>query len=149
MLKKLCLDQPKEWDRLLPAILFAYREAPQESLKFSPFELLYGRHVRGPLQVLKQIWTDEQLETDVRTTAEYIIDLKERIEDACKIAQQNLEKASTRHAKYFDKKAKKRNRVRGWIKSAHTSSTEAQQTPTHFERTLHCGEKDQSCRLQD
>ncbi len=27
----------------------AYREVPQESTTFSTFELLYGRHVRGPL----------------------------------------------------------------------------------------------------
>lgn len=109
MLRKLCLDQPTEWDRLLPAILFAYREAPQESLKFSPFELLYGRHVRGPLQVLKQVWTDEELEPEVRNTAEYVIDLRERIEGACKIAQENLGKAADRYAKSFNKKTKKRN----------------------------------------
>ena len=48
MLRRMCLERPREWDRYLPAVLFAYREAPQESLGFSPFELLYGRNVRGP-----------------------------------------------------------------------------------------------------
>ena len=46
MLKRMCAERPKDWDRYLPALLFAYREVPQESLGFSPFELLYGRTVR-------------------------------------------------------------------------------------------------------
>ena len=43
MLKRMCAERPKDWDRYLPALLFAYREVPQESLGFSPFELLYRR----------------------------------------------------------------------------------------------------------
>ena len=47
MLKRMCSERPKDWDRYLNSLLFAYREVPQESLKFSPFELVYGRTVRG------------------------------------------------------------------------------------------------------
>ena len=36
----------KDWDQLLPYLLFAYREVPQSSTGFSPFELLYGRTVK-------------------------------------------------------------------------------------------------------
>ena len=39
---------------LLPYLLFAYREVPQSSTGFSPFELLYGHTVRGPLDILKE-----------------------------------------------------------------------------------------------
>ena len=42
MLKKLCAEQPRQWHRFINALLFAYREVPQESTGFSPFELLYG-----------------------------------------------------------------------------------------------------------
>lgn len=45
MLKRICQEKPADWDRYLAALLFAYREAPQASLGFSPFELLYGRNV--------------------------------------------------------------------------------------------------------
>jgi len=45
MLKRMCAERPKDWDRYLPARLFAYREIPQESLDFAQFELLYGRSV--------------------------------------------------------------------------------------------------------
>ena len=54
MLKKMCDERPHDWDRYLPAVLFAYREVPQESTGFSPVELLYGRQVRGPMQILKK-----------------------------------------------------------------------------------------------
>ena len=40
MLKRLCQEKTKDWDRYTPAVLFAYREAPQASLGCSPFELL-------------------------------------------------------------------------------------------------------------
>jgi transposase InsO family protein len=55
MLKKMCQERPKDWDRYLSAVLFEYREVPQSSTGFSPFELLYGRTVRDPLQALKEL----------------------------------------------------------------------------------------------
>ena len=45
MLKRLCSEQPRQWHRYINPLLFAYREVPQESTGFSPFELLYGRAV--------------------------------------------------------------------------------------------------------
>ena len=40
MLKRLCSEQPRQWHRYINLLLFAYREIPQESTGFSPFELL-------------------------------------------------------------------------------------------------------------
>ena len=37
MLKKLCSEQPRQWSRYINALLFAYREVPQESTGFAPF----------------------------------------------------------------------------------------------------------------
>ena len=53
MLKKLIDGEGREWHKLIPYVLFAYREVPQSSTGFSPFELIYGRDVRGPLDVLR------------------------------------------------------------------------------------------------
>ena len=38
MLVSLSAERPKDWDRYLEPLLFAYREVPQESTSFSPFE---------------------------------------------------------------------------------------------------------------
>ena len=54
MLKRTASEEGKDWDKLIPFLLFAYREVPQESTGYSPFELLYGRDVRGPLDIPKQ-----------------------------------------------------------------------------------------------
>ena len=67
MLKKAATDEGKEWDKVIPYLLFAYHEAPQSSTGFSPFELLYGRSVRGPLDVLHDAWQEverQELKTD-------------------------------------------------------------------------------------
>ncbi|GFR82395.1 Gypsy retrotransposon integrase-like protein 1 [Elysia marginata] len=51
MLRKVAEDPPKDWDLYLPAVLFAYREMRQESTGYSPFEIVYGRLPRGPIEI--------------------------------------------------------------------------------------------------
>ena len=108
MLKRLCENKPKDWDRYVNAALFAYREAPQESTGFAPFELLYGRTVRGSVQILKQLWTKEIKQPEVKSSYEYIIDLRERMEEEIKVAHESLQQAQRRYKKYYDRKAKQR-----------------------------------------
>ncbi|PIK53202.1 hypothetical protein BSL78_09912 [Apostichopus japonicus] len=108
MLRRMSAERPRDWDRFLPALLFAYREVPQESLGFSPFELLYGRTVRGPMGILKDLWTGEIEEEEVKTTYQYVIDLKERLEETCYLAQNELAKSSSRYRKYYDARARDR-----------------------------------------
>ena len=103
MLKRLCQDQPKQWHRLINPVLFAYREVPQESTGFSPFQLLYGRSVRGPRTILKELWTKE-VNIPEKTSCEYVSELRERLEDSLKLAQEELQKSQ----KDYDRKAKPR-----------------------------------------
>ena len=53
LLRKFCFEQDQEWDEALPYMLFAIRETPNESTGISPFEMLFGRKVRGPLRLVK------------------------------------------------------------------------------------------------
>jgi transposase InsO family protein len=108
MLKRMCSERPKDWDRYIGPILFAYREVPQESLGFSPFELLYGREVRGPMRILRELWTQEAIDPEVRTTYQYIVDLKDRLEKTCQLAHEELRKAQSKQQKYFNRKVKER-----------------------------------------
>lgn len=108
MLKKMCAERPKDWDKYINPLLFAYREAPQDSTGFSPFELLYGRTVRGPLAILRQLWTKEISDPNIKTTYEYVLDLRNRLEDTLRIAQQNLKDAASRYRHYYNKKARER-----------------------------------------
>ncbi|XP_064469791.1 uncharacterized protein LOC135384523 [Ornithodoros turicata] len=108
MLKRMCQEKPKEWDRYLAPLLFAYREVPQASLGFSPFELLYGRHVRGPLSVLRELWTNSDIENDVKTTYQYVFELRNKLEETCKVAHEELERAGARYRQYYNRKARVR-----------------------------------------
>lgn len=54
ILKYFVAETGRDWDKWILFLLFAYREVPQCSTGFSPFELLYGRQVRGPLDMLKE-----------------------------------------------------------------------------------------------
>lgn len=108
MLKKMCDEKPKDWDRYVAPLLFAYRETPQGSTGFSPFELLFGRTVRGPMQILKELWTNENPDSPTKHTYQYVIDLRERLEGTCKLAHQELEKSQARYKGYYDRKSKPR-----------------------------------------
>ena len=113
MLRKLCGERPKDWDRYLESVLFAYREVKQESLGFSPFELLYGRTVRGPMAILRELWTQEVPDNDVRTTYQYVVHLRYRLEETCQLVKDSLEKASSKAKKHFDKKTRMREMQSG------------------------------------
>ena len=78
MLKKLCAEQSRQWHRFINALLFAYREVPQESTGFSPFELLYGRTVRGPMHILKELWTENVDVPETKTSYQYVFELREK-----------------------------------------------------------------------
>lgn len=110
ILKRLCSERPKDWDRYISAVLFSYREVPQESTGFAPFELLYGRDVRGPMEILKEIWVKERSsdEEEPSISYQYVIDLRNRIEKTCEIAQSEIQKSSKRYKKYYDRNTKPR-----------------------------------------
>ena len=111
MLRKFVEEHPNEWDKLLPYLLFAYREVPQESTGFSPFELLFGHHVRGPLDVMKESWEErEYVGEDVLT---YIMNMRERLATMSELAHENLEKAQEKQKRWYDKKARNRELEEG------------------------------------
>ncbi|XP_068213208.1 uncharacterized protein [Palaemon carinicauda] len=66
MLKKLCQEKPNQWHRYINAVLFAYREVPQESTGFSPFEILYGRSERQIKELVREY---EDIFTDIPGTS--------------------------------------------------------------------------------
>ena len=108
VLLTMCAERPNDWDKYLPALLFAVREIPQESLGFSPFELLYGRNVRGPMQILRELWSVEETDEHARLMYQYVIDLRERLEKTCKLAQDNVRKLDIRQNAFYDKRARSR-----------------------------------------
>jgi hypothetical protein len=78
MLRKHATKEGKDWDRLLPYVLFAYREVPQASTGFSPFELLYGWVVREPPDVLRESWIAS--EKSSKSVVSHVLNMRNKLE---------------------------------------------------------------------
>ncbi len=106
MIRTYCYEEQKEWDEGVPMLLFAVRESVQQSLGFSPFELLYGREVRGPLKVLKEHWLTED---ESNNLLDQVAKLRYRMTKARELAKRNLEESQATMKVWYDKRAKKRS----------------------------------------
>ena len=100
-------DACKDWERFLPHLLFAYREVPQESTGFSPFELLYGRRVRGPLDLIRGHWEGET-EREGTPIVPYVLELRDRMEQLSLMVRENLQAAQGRQKRWYDRGARQR-----------------------------------------
>ena len=107
-MRKLFQLKPREWHRVLPSALFAMREIPSDSLGFSPFELIYGRQVRGPLAVLADLWSEPELTEDLVNSFRFILELRDRLVEVSELAAENLRISSSKYKTYFDLKCSKR-----------------------------------------
>ena len=106
MLKKTANKEGKNWDELLPYLLFAYREVPQASTGFSPFELVYGRPVRGPLDILKESWESSPKSSE--SVVSYVLLMQERLQNLRDLVRINLEQAQTAQKLWYDRNARSR-----------------------------------------
>ncbi|KAL8605940.1 hypothetical protein ACOMHN_024764 [Nucella lapillus] len=106
-MKRVAKEKPRDWDKWIPAALFAYREVPQASTGFSPFELLYGRNVRGPMKLVKEAWIDPGAD-EIRSLAQYVVDLKSNLYDVCQIAKNSLRDVGQIQKHQYDRRTKPR-----------------------------------------
>uniref|UniRef100_A0A3Q3MQZ4 Gypsy retrotransposon integrase-like protein 1 n=1 Tax=Mastacembelus armatus TaxID=205130 RepID=A0A3Q3MQZ4_9TELE len=103
MLRKYCLESEKEWDEGVPFVLFAARNATQESLGFSPAELVFAHTPRSPLKAVKEtILNTSESSCNVLT---YVSRFRERLHKANQIAKRALENTQTGMKQRYDKTA--------------------------------------------
>ncbi|CAB4033082.1 Transposon Ty3-I Gag-Pol poly [Paramuricea clavata] len=100
MIKTYCFETEKDWDDGVHFLLFAARESVQESLGFSPFELVFGHTVRGPLKLLKEkLLTDDGGSLNI---LQYVTDFRTKLTKACDLARKNLKTAQNRMKHSYD-----------------------------------------------
>ena len=103
-----------EWDLYIEPLLFAYTETPTRSLGgFSPFKIIYGRNVHGPVAVLKELSRNQDIPTEEKTAYEYVIDLQKRLEATCNTTTEELAKSQEIMKTYFDRSARDRKLMPG------------------------------------
>ena len=88
MIRSYCFDTEKSWDESIHLLLFAVRESVQESLGFSPFELIFGHTVRGPLKLLEEKFLSQR-DTPLNLL-QYVSDFRSKLLTACEAAKSNL-----------------------------------------------------------
>jgi len=92
-----CKNQ-SDWSEILPAILMSYRASTTTSLGFSPFEVLFGKKMRTPI--------DTSLINDLRTAPNidaYVQQMLLKIEHTRQIARGNTDTCNDRTQFYYNR----------------------------------------------
>ncbi|KAK3726525.1 hypothetical protein QZH41_004646 [Actinostola sp. cb2023] len=72
-------------------------------LRYSPFELLYGRTVRGPLAVIKETWMEtESPQTNLAT---HVLEMRRRMVTMQQAVSENMQKSQAKQKRQYDKKS--------------------------------------------
>ena len=93
MLRACALTYNQKWDECLPLAEFSYNNSYYESIKMAPFETLYGRRCRTPLN-----WS-EAGERNV-----FGPDIVGEAEEQVRFIQENLKISQSRQKSYADKR---------------------------------------------
>ncbi|XP_072163255.1 uncharacterized protein [Diadema setosum] len=105
MMRTYCFEVEKDWDEGLPLLLFSVRESVQESLGFSPFELVFGHEVRGPLKVLREKLLGEDESPGLLN---YVTTFRGRLTRAREFAAGHLRNSQKNMKQLFDKRSRER-----------------------------------------
>jgi hypothetical protein len=95
MLRACVIHYGRDWDKCLSLAEFSYNNSYQSSLKMAPFEALYERRCRTPLN-----WSQ------AREREVFGPDLVLEAEDKVRVIKRNLEAAQARQKSYYDKRRK-------------------------------------------
>ncbi len=106
MLRRVAADDRRDWDQMLPYILFGIREVPQASTGFTPFELLFGRQPRGLLDVAKEAW--EQQPAGHWSTIVHVREMREKIDRVMPLIREHLVKAQQAQQRHYNRAAQPR-----------------------------------------
>jgi hypothetical protein len=93
MLRASVLEFPHKWDDCLPLVEFSYNNSYQESIKMAPFEALYGRRCRTPLN-----WSE------LGERNFFMPDMVKETEEKVQRIIHNLKEAQARQKSYADKR---------------------------------------------
>ena len=78
MLRSLIGESPKQWDKVLAQVEFAYNDSPNKSTGMIPFQILYGIHPIGVFE-LCDLGQLEKRSVDGEEFAKRISELQEQV----------------------------------------------------------------------
>ena len=93
MLRACVISSKGSWEKWLPLAEFSYNNSCQASIKMAPFEALYGKKCRTPLNRI-----------ELRERRYFGIDFVTEAEEQVCIIQQHMKAARSRQRSYADKR---------------------------------------------
>ena len=109
MTRSYCFDTNRDWDEGVHLLLFAFRKPLQESLGFSPFELVFGHSVRGHLKLFKEkLFSHDDVSLNL---LQYVSDFRTKLSNACEMAKANLKSAQNSMKNRYDQNSVSLNHV--------------------------------------
>ena len=102
MLLTIRMNQVPEdtWDEELPMLMLAYRSSVQESTRFTPYRLMFGREVQLPVDIMFGGGP-----TPGKTHSEYVTQLDKRLEQAYEVVREHLKTTQKYQKQCYDRKA--------------------------------------------
>jgi len=93
--------------KLVKYILFACRSAPHSNTGYSPFELIFGRQLRGPLDIVHEGWIGGELK--LSSVIEWINNLKDKLALVWEVAVESESTAKQKMAHRSEETARARS----------------------------------------
>ncbi|KAL4233166.1 hypothetical protein ACF0H5_007851 [Mactra antiquata] len=95
--------QKSDWRKYIGSLVYAYNCIPHDSTGVSPYQLMFGRRPKLPIDsVFEQALVDEE----PVSVSEYIRDLGKRMKELREVVTVQTKKAQRRQKTQYDKKAK-------------------------------------------
>ena len=115
MVRKFLPTCPRNWDNVVPILQMAINDTVCETTGLTPTEVLYGRRVRGPLSILREIWVHGQPELphSSKNIISYLNELRQTLQTAADVAQKTAESQQTKMKHYYDQHATDRRFIAG------------------------------------
>ena len=98
---------------MLKYLLFAYRQAPHANSGYSPFELIFSRQLRGPLDVARESWLS--CDASFQDVFEWVAKLRKELRMMHDITSQKEVQAKCAMKKQYDSQARPRQLVEGTL----------------------------------
>ena len=115
MLSQYCNENQTDWDVAIPYITFAYNTSVQQSTKYSPFELLYGKEATFPAEVALHKPT-----SGVPNVDEHFKQRSTYLKKARELAVKNIEASQERNARYYNKRHREADFKSGQLVLVHS-----------------------------
>lgn len=109
MIIKFVGGKKDEWDVKLPELVYAYNTAVQESSKFTPFEVMFGRMAKLPIDfnALELYDVQEKLQEfqdDDESFENMLTTLDKKRSEMNELVKENIVSAQKKQKEYYDKK---------------------------------------------